>query len=90
MENGPVKPGSLQSGNHIIVGAAIIRLYPSLDAEISAETIRNETILSDINFMGVNWREAHRYVVVNNDIFEIRKMGLDPIAPVRRFRKGPK
>ena len=84
------KPKPLQGGDHVIVGADVIGLYPSLDAEQTAEAVRKETINSEVSFEGVNHKEALRYIAVNCDKFEIRKMGLEHLVPSRRFTKGQK
>ena len=84
----PAKPGQLQSGNHVIIGSDVVALYPSLDTETTAECVREETIKSDINTEGVNWKEATRYIAVNVNKFEARRMGVSNLVPGRKFTKG--
>ena len=82
--------GKLQMKNHVLIGADVVGLYPSLDAELSAEAVREETVRSEIKFKGINNKEALRYIAVNCDKFEARRLGLEHLVPVRRFKKGQK
>lgn len=68
------KPGQLQSGHHVICGADVLAIYPSMDAETTAETVRWETIRSKVRLEGVNWIEATRHIAINFTKFETKSM----------------
>ena len=85
-----MKIGHLQAGPRVIVGADVVSLYPSLDAEESSEAVREEVENSKVEFDNVNWEEATTYIAINNNRYEARKMKVDDLIPVRRYKKGPK
>ena len=65
----------------------MLAICPSMDAETTAETVREETIRSKVRFEGVNWLEATRHIAVNFTKFVTKKMKVYNIFPSRRYRR---
>ena len=45
-----------------MLGCDTVALFPSMKYEESAEVIRQEVVNSNIEFKGVDWKQAARYL----------------------------
>lgn len=69
---------------HVIIGVDVVGLYSSLEAEISGEAVWEKAIKTE----GVDWKEALRYVAINCDRFEDRKMGIEHLLPISKLKNA--
>ena len=88
--NGKANIIPLQIDGLTVVGADVVGLYPNLNADITAEAIRLEVVESEAKFEGVNYFEAGKYIAINTQPWEARKMGVENLIPRRRYNRGPK
>ena len=72
----------------VIIGADVVNHYPSLDKTLSARTAKQAMLETDVQFSGVNYREAARYCALEMSETEIRMSKLRRIIPTRRYSKG--
>ena len=71
----------VQGDGFVIVGSDVEKLYPSLKSLEAARLVRIAAIETDIEFLGVDYKKALRYIYVVGGIELIDRAGLNRIAP---------
>ena len=72
-------------GEAILTGADAVSLYPSLLKYATAATVGEEAVKTKVKWSNINYKEGARYLAINCEPWEIKKMGLTRIVPRRRF-----
>ena len=72
----------------VIVGSAVVSLYPNLVVDKIIQRVEEEVIRTDMKFENVDYLEATRYLALNWSQEECRKSPLRRVLPWRRKRKG--
>ena len=75
-------------GSEVIIGADADVLYPSLEGEMAGIAAKNAVMESSIEWEGVNYKEAARYIVLESSEAEVRTSKLRRVLPARKFKKG--
>ena len=72
----------------MLVGADIEGIYPSLDPQRTGETVRQETMKSDVKWKGVDWGEALKDLKIGMAPYKARQLEVEHLLPRRMFNKG--
>ena len=73
----------------LFVGSSDVKaLYPSLLCKATTEIIQGVFIDSDINFDGINWAEAGKYIAINLTPQEINELEIQELVSTRRKSGG--
>ena len=79
--------GDLQEDEYTVVGSDSEALYPSLSPERTGECVRLVAVESDVRWEGVDYLECLRYIRMNCDPWETKKMGIDHLMPRKKYTK---
>ena len=71
-----------------LIAADAEALYLSLDPNICARIVREETLKSNLEVDG-NWQEMARYLAMTSDPWEHKQWKVDQFIPWRAHSKGP-
>ena len=76
------------NGEPVVVGFDYVSLYPSLEAEMAAREAHDAVMLSPLQFSGVNYKEACRYIAANTTEQEVAVNKLRRVLPWRPTNMG--
>ena len=70
-----------------VIGSDVVALFPSLKSRSTGIIVRRRVERSTVKFPGFNYRQAARYIIMNEN-YTGDLQGLRSILPRRRKRKG--
>ena len=56
-----------KSRTMVIIGSDTVSLFPSLTKQESADEVANAVLESDLEWKGINWKEAVRFLALGRD-----------------------
>lgn len=76
---------------YVLIGADAVSLYPSLQAASTSKAVGAEIRENcNLEFPDMDWHSMAKYVATCSQPWELRRMGVDKIVPVRSTNQGRK
>ena len=72
----------------VIIGSDAVSLYPNLTKQESADEVAEAIMETDMEWKGVNWKEATRFLVLGRSEAWCRSSKLWKVLPRRKFKHG--
>ena len=74
----------------VIIGSDAVSLYPNLTKQESTDEVAEAALATEVDWKGVNWKEATRFLVLGRSEAWCRSSKLWKILPRRRYKHGTK
>mgnify|MGYP001336309005 CR=1 FL=1 len=74
----------------VIIGSDAVSLYPNLTKQESADEVAEAAMATDVEWKGVNWKEALRFLVLGRNEAWCRSSKLWKVLSRRKNKKEEK
>ena len=83
-------PPNKQNDKLVLIGADVVQLFPSLEANHSSKLVNKSLLETKVQFDGINYVEVATYLAMELTEWQARSSKIHHLLPKRRFKKGQK